>query len=147
MSTLRPPRLSAASQSATRADKFRFPDYGVDELQQIAQLLLEEAGFTPRDAAALDALRALVAPIPREAPCGNARSVENRVAAAISAQSTRLRCAERGAAGRLPEAAQLFELAADDFDAAAAVANRAAGVLPSGVAALDAESQSPKDMR
>ena len=58
--------------------KFAFADYAVDELAQIAGRMLEGASFALADAAAEEALRRLVAPIVREAPCGNARSVENR---------------------------------------------------------------------
>ena len=70
-----------------------------------------------------------------EEPCGNARSVENRVAAAIGAQSTRLR-ASYGASGAAADGAQLFELTLEDCAAAAAEAQRAAAALwqPSGEA-------------
>ena len=66
-----------------------------------------------------------------EEPCGNARSVENRVAAAIAAQSTRLR-----ASGAAADGAHLFELTVEDCAAAAAEAQRAAAALwqPSGEA-------------
>jgi hypothetical protein len=66
-----------------------------------------------------------------EEPCGNARSVENRVAAAIAAQSTRLR-----ACGAAADGAHLFELTAEDCAAATAEAQRAAEALwqPSGEA-------------
>lgn len=75
----------------TRLVQFLFPDYNVEELEQIAQCMLRQQGFSLADEAAKAALRRLVAPIIREDPCGNARSVENRVAATISSQSTRLR--------------------------------------------------------
>ena len=83
------------------------------------------------DADAEQALERLVAPIVLEEPCGNARSVENRVAAAIAAQSTRLR-----AWGAVADGAHLFELTAEDCAAAAAEARRAAEALwqPSGEA-------------
>lgn len=75
----------------TRRVQFLFPDYNVEELEQIAQCMLRQQGFLLADEAAKAALRRLVEPIIREDPCGNARSVENRVAATISSQSTRLR--------------------------------------------------------
>ena len=70
-----------------------------------------------------------------EEPCGNARSVENRVAAAIAAQSTRLR-ASYGTSGAAADGAHLFELTAEDCAAATAEAQRAAEALwqPSGEA-------------
>ena len=68
-----------------------------------------------------EALERLVAPIVLEEPCGNARSVENRISAAIAAQSTRLSAEQDVATG-----GRLFQLTAADFDAAAAAAERAA---------------------
>mmetsp|Transcript_21073 Transcript_21073/g.44819 ORF Transcript_21073/g.44819 Transcript_21073/m.44819 type:complete len:234 (-) Transcript_21073:445-1146(-) len=104
-------------------NKFAFPDYSVDELLQIGQLKLEELGFSLRDDEALDALRQMVMHVTCELPCGNARSVENRIAAAISAQSSRLL-----SQGTPVEPAKLFELVAADFIYATAVCNRAASV-------------------
>ena len=104
-------------------NKFEFADYSVDELVQIAHVIVDAASFELSDEPdAAEALRRLVEPVPRELPCGNARSVENRIAAAISAQSTRLN-------GAPCQGASLFQLAAADLDAAAAMANRAAAVL------------------
>ena len=102
--------------------------------------MLGGAGFALRSGGkgegggdAEEALERLVAPIVLEEPCGNARSVENRIAAAIGAQSTRLM-----AHGAPPDDAEkLFELTAADCAAAAAESQRAAealravaGVLP-----------------
>ena len=70
---------------------------------------------------ARDALRRMVAAIQHETPCGNARSVENRISAAIAAQSTRLSAEQDVATG-----GRLFQLTAADFAAAAAAAERAA---------------------
>jgi len=70
--------------------KFHFADYSVGELVQIATLMLESFGFELADQAAAQALQQMMAPIAHELPCGNARSVENRLEAAVAAQSTRL---------------------------------------------------------
>lgn len=134
---------------------FSFPDYGVDELTQIARSMIHLSHFQlSNDAEAREALTRLVAPIVTEVPCGNARSVENRIAAAISAQSTRLReegcsrpCGEQeaDAAGGTdaPDAAddandadnadaRLFQLTAADLDAARGACDRASAVLGGG---------------
>lgn len=115
--------------------KFVFDDYSEAELARIARLKLEQARFTlaaadDDGAAAAAALERLVAPIAREVPCGNARSVENRIAAAIGAQSHRW----RGGAGTRadtapPTESSLFELTAADLDEACRVADRANAVL------------------
>ena len=70
--------------------KFTFPDYTRDELHEIGRRMLAAEGFEVEGEEADAALRRLVAGIVREVPCGNARSVENRLAAAIGAQSSRL---------------------------------------------------------
>ena len=101
--------------------KFSFSDYSVEELEEIAALMVGKAAFELADDGARDALRRMVAAIPHETPCGNARSVENRISAAIAAQSTRLSAEEDVATG-----GRLFQLTAADFDAAAAAAERAA---------------------
>ena len=123
-----------AGLSSRFPHKFAFADYSAPQLAQIARLMIKRTGFalSHADADAEQALERLVAPIVLEEPCGNARSVENRVAAAIAAQSTRLR-----ACGTVPDGAQLFELTAADCAAAAAEAQRAAEALrqPSGEAA------------
>ena len=100
--------------------KFSFSDYSVEELEEIAVLMVGKAAFELADDGARDALRRMVAAIPRDA-CGNARSVENRISAAIAAQSTRLSAEQDVATG-----GRLFQLTAADFDAAAAAAERAA---------------------
>jgi stage V sporulation protein K len=127
--------------------KYLFPDYSVDELEQIATCMLKQQHFAVADdAAASEALRRLVEPIASEAPCGNARSVENRVAAAISYQSTRLRHRLVAAASATPappdeasevadedgkegERRALFQLEASDLDAAREICDRASAVL------------------
>ena len=91
------------------------------ELEEIAALMVGKAAFELADDGARDALRRMVAAIPHETPCGNARSVENRISAAIAAQSTRLSAEQDVATG-----GRLFQLTAADFDAAAAAAERAA---------------------
>ena len=101
--------------------KFSFSDYSVAELEEIAALMVGKAAFELADDGARDALRRMVAAIPHETPCGNARSVENRISAAIAAQSTRLSAEQDVATG-----GRLFQLTAADFDAAAAAAERAA---------------------
>lgn len=111
--------------------KFSFGNYSVEELRQIAQLMLQAAHFTLADAAAGDALTRLVAPIASEVPCGNARSVENRIAAAISTQSTRLRSLKGEAVIADEAGAGLFQLTAEDFDDARAICDRATAVLDS----------------
>ena len=57
-----------------------------------------------------------------ETPCGNARSVENRVASAISAQSSR--CITSGLLS-----SELFQLTAADFNAATDLSARASAAL------------------
>lgn len=120
--------------------KFSFDDYGADDLLQIAQLMLRTAHFSLADEAAAEALQRLVAPIVLETPCGNARSVENRIAAAIAAQSTRLRAAmavvdatatdaSLSSEGVVTEGNALFQLTAADLDAACTLADRSAAVL------------------
>lgn len=110
--------------------KFFFDDYSEAELARIARLMLEQARFTLADGAAAEALERLVAPIAREVPCGNARSVENRIAAAIGAQSHRLRSgAGTSTDDAPPTESSLFELTAADLDEACRVANRANAVL------------------
>ena len=99
--------------------KFGFSDYSVEELEEIAALMVGKAAFELADDGARDALRRMVAAIPHETPCGNARSVENRISAAIAAQSTRLSAEQDVATG-----GRLFQLAA--AVAAAAAAERAA---------------------
>ena len=112
--------------------KFVFDDYSEAELARIARLKLEQARFTlaaddDDGAAAAAALERLVAPIAREVPCGNARSVENRIAAAIGAQSHRWLCMRADTAP--PTESSLFELTAADLDEACRVADRANAVL------------------
>ena len=112
--------------------KFVFDDYSEAELARIARLKLEQARFTlaaadDDGAAAAAALERLVAPIAREVPCGNARSVENRIAAAIGAQSHRWLCTRADTAP--PTESSLFELTAADLDEACRVADRANAVL------------------
>ena len=130
--------------------KFAFPDYTPSELGEIAEIKLRASRFRLADKHAASALARLVAPIATEVPCGNARSVENRIAGAISVQSTRLRHAAAAAAATAAAAAvapsatppiagrgradsldemSLFEMRADDFDEAARLAEKAAGVL------------------
>ena len=120
------------------------------ELGEIAEIKLRASRFRLADKHAASALARLVAPIATEVPCGNARSVENRIAGAISVQSTRLRHAAAAAAATAAAAAvapsatppiagrgradsldemSLFEMRADDFDEAARLAEKAAGVL------------------
>ena len=117
-----------AGLSSRFPHKFAFADYSAPQLAQIARIMLTRTGFalSGADADAEQALERLVAPIVLERPCGNARSVENRVAAAIAAQSTRLR-----ACGAAPDGEQLFELTGADCAAAAAEAHRAAEALGS----------------
>lgn len=107
--------------------KFTFSDYSIDQLCEIATLLMDGQRFVLADEAARDALRRMLEPITREIPCGNARSVESRLEGAIRAQSSRLRVEE--AHGRTLDETLLFELVAADFDTAAAVSNRASAVL------------------
>ena len=79
-----------------------------------------------------------------QVPCGNARSVKNRIASAITLQSRRLRRAANGGAadGEIAissegasemeissEGARLFELTAADLDDACTLADRAAAVF------------------
>lgn len=121
--------------------KFAFPDYDVDELEQIARMMIRAASFElSNDAESPDALRALIEPVPREVPCGNARSVENRITAAIAAQSGRLSSCYGGDTpfdermGRQTENsesddARLFQLTAPDLKAAAIMAEKAAAAL------------------
>ena len=106
--------------------KFAFPDYAADELYLIARHMLRDANFTVADDAAAAALAAMVSPVVLEAPCGNARSVENRIAAAITAQSTRLKS---GAHGAPLDETNLFALTAADFRAACDGADRSTAVL------------------
>ena len=126
--------------------KFAFDDYTVEELYSIANGMLVQASFVCADEEARNALKRLVTPIACENPCGNARSVENRIAAAITAQSSRLRYeqqqrrrqqqgggepppTEREHSGDERSAADLFELTSADFDEAREVADRASAVL------------------
>lgn len=118
--------------------KFAFHDYTGDELCQIAERMLaaahfELAGGTAR-ADARAALARLVQPVTREVPCGNARSVENRIAMTISMQSKRLRGDTEVAAGE-----GLFQLTAADLDEACAVSERANAVLGRTAATQEAD--------
>jgi len=118
--------------------RFFFPDYDLAQLTSIARLLIEDASFTVAAEGGAAALQELLAPIRSESPSGNARSVENRVTTAISAQSSRL-AARRGPGEALSEA-QLFELTAEDFEAAGLLMGKAADVLAS---ALSREAEPP----
>ena len=125
--------------------KFAFPDYAADELYLIARTMLRAANFTLADDAAAAALAAMVSPVVLEAPCGNARSVENRIAAAITAQSTRLKSGAHG--GALDET-NLFALTAADFRAACDGADRSTAVLAlaaqEGQLELEQQRQTPR---
>ena len=76
------------------------------------------------DEDAESAMLRMVTPVVSEAPCGNARSVENRIALAITAQSSRLR-----GGGAALDGTSLFALTAADFDAACSAADNATAVL------------------
>lgn len=109
--------------------KFHFADYDASELEQIARRMLDAAFFRLRDADAAAALERLVQPITRERPCGNARSVENRIATAILCQSQRLRKDSTLSNAAGTDQTALFELKAEDLDSAAEIAGRASAVL------------------
>jgi len=126
--------------------KFRFDDYSAAELLEIGRLMLDASGFALADEAAGEALARMVTPVVSEVPCGNARSVENRLGAAIFAQSRRLRDEQRAADAQAADAKaadtkavtdpvppadskQLFELTAADLDQARAVCDKAGAVF------------------
>jgi stage V sporulation protein K len=98
--------------------KFMFDDYSTDQLHEIARRMVASQHFLLAGEGADDALRRLVEPVASEQPSGNARSVENRIAAAISAQSSRLIVERRQQQQQQQQQCQHQEEAEAEYDAA-----------------------------
>ena len=92
-----------------------FPDYSVDELLQIAQLLSARMDYR-FDAAGLEAMREYIGLRMRQPHFANARSIRNALDRARLRQANRLFAQAAGGAAA-PDRAQLMVLAAEDIRA------------------------------
>ena len=92
-----------------------FPDYGVDELLQIAQLLSARMDYR-FDAAGLEAMREYIGLRMRQPHFANARSIRNALDRARLRQANRLFAQAAGGAAA-PDRQQLMVLAAEDIRA------------------------------
>ncbi|WP_242886158.1 AAA family ATPase [Actinomadura litoris] len=91
----------------------RFPDYSGDELVTIFESMAAEKGFELAPGL-LDALRRLVAGLPRGSSFGNARVVRNLLEAAVSRQAGRITAAHDAGSGEV-DAAEVRLLRPEDL--------------------------------
>ncbi|GLZ12446.1 hypothetical protein Acsp04_26810 [Actinomadura sp. NBRC 104425] len=94
--------------------RLHFPDYSVDELLAIFELMADQAGFTLGDGV-LGQVRARLAAEPRGASFGNARVVRNLLDAAIARQAQRITAAADAKPGIKMDDAEVRMLRTEDL--------------------------------
>ncbi|MEU6037415.1 AAA family ATPase [Actinomadura sp. NPDC047616] len=94
--------------------RLHFPDYSVDELLAIFELMADQAGFTLADGV-LGQVRARLAAEPRGASFGNARMVRNLLDAAIARQAQRITAAADARPGIKMDDAEVRMLRTEDL--------------------------------
>ncbi|GAA4144817.1 AAA family ATPase [Actinomadura keratinilytica] len=94
--------------------RLHFPDYSVDELLAIFELMADQAGFTLADGV-LPQVRARLAAEPRGASFGNARMVRNLLDAAIARQAQRITAAADAKPGIKMDDAEVRMLRTEDL--------------------------------